>query len=281
MSDKKIQKELHFYMDDSGSRDPDRKPTTNRHEPNWFALGGVLIDPNEKENIDRLITDFRGKWPQMKEEPLRSYDIRNKTQRFAWMQTLSTADQMRFFGDLTEMMLGLPTTALACVVDRPGYNLRYVDEFGQRRWKLCKTAFNIAVERAAKFAKHHQARLRVFIERSDKPTETQFKQYFNDMRNIGNPFDAGRSAIHRPLSAEELHSILFEFRVKTKASYVMQLADLMLWPMCKGGYSADDRVYKLLVEKGRLLDAHCTPENGLTGIKYSCFPVAPETQKPE
>lgn len=272
MSDKKLQREFHFYIDDSGSRDPDRKPSSNKTEPNWFALGGVLIDPNDKEHIYSNIKEFRSKWHQMGNLPLRSYDIRNKTKRFAWMQTLPASEHAHFLEDLTELMLGLPTTVLACVIDRPGYNERYVTEFGQRRWKLCKTAFNIAVERAAKFALHHQARLRVFIERSDKPTESQFKQYFNDMRTVGNPFNAIRSAKYKPLSVEELHSILFEFRVKTKESYAMQLADLMLWPICKGGYSTEDRVYKMLVERGRLLDAHCTQENGLEGIKYSCFP---------
>ncbi|UUZ67377.1 DUF3800 domain-containing protein [Polaromonas sp. P2-4] len=267
-----LQKELHFYVDDSGSRDPDRKPTSSQHEPNWFALGGVLVDPSDKERIDARITGFRSQWPQIENRPFRSYDIRHKTDRFAWLNSLSQAQQACFFDGLTELMLELPITALACVIDRPGYNQRYMNEYGQRRWKLCKTAFNIAVERAAKFAVHHEARLRVFVERSDKPTETQFKQYFNEMRNTGQPFDAIRSAKYKPLSANVLHKTLFEFRIKTKESYVMQLADLMLWPMCKGGYSADDRVYKLLVENGKLLDAHCTVENGLEGIKYSCFP---------
>lgn len=272
MSDKKLQREFHFYIDDSGSRDPDRKPTSNKTDPNWFALGGVLIDPADKDHIYAHVERFRTKWHQMKSQPLRSYDIRNKTQRFAWMQTLSVTEHTCFLDDLTELMLGLPTTAMACVIDRHGYNERYATEFGQRRWKLCRTAFNIAVERAAKFALHHKARLRVFIERSDKPTESQFKQYFNEMRTVGNPFNATRSAKYKPLSVEQLHGILFEFRVKTKESYVMQLADLMLWPMCKGGYSTDDRVYQMLVKGGRLLDAHCTQDNGLEGIKYSCFP---------
>lgn len=268
-----MHKELHFYVDDSGSRDPDRKPTSNKHEPNWFALGGVLVDPLNKDRIDARITAFRAQWPQIENKPFRSYDIRHKTERFAWLTSLSADQEKSFFDGLTAMMLELPITALACVIDRPGYNERYMQEFGQRRWKLCKTAFNIAVERAAKFAVHHQARLRVFVERSDIPTETQFKQYYSDLRLVGQPFNAGRSAKYNPLAVEVFHKTLFEFRVKTKDSNLMQLADLMLWPMCKGGYSTDDRVHKLLVENQKLLDAHCTVENGLEGVKYFCFPA--------
>lgn len=268
-----MHKELHFYVDDSGSRDPDRKPTSNKHEPNWFALGGVLVDPLNKDRIDAQITAFRAQWPQIENKPFRSYDIRHKTDRFAWLTSLSADQEKSFFDGLTAMMLELPITALACVIDRPGYNERYMQEFGQRRWKLCKTAFNIAVERAAKFAVHHQARLRVFVERSDIPTETQFKQYYSDLRLVGQPFNAGRSAKYNPLAVEVFHKTLFEFRVKTKDSNLMQLADLMLWPMCKGGYSTDDRVHKLLVKNHKLLDAHCTVENGLEGVKYFCFPT--------
>lgn len=268
-----MQKELHFYIDDSGSRDPDRRQSSNKHHPDWFALGGVLVDPLNKEGIETRITEFRTQWPQIENRPFRSYDIRNKTDRFAWLASLSSAEQMRFFDGLTAMMLELPIIGLACVIDRPGYNERYMQAYGQRRWKLCRTAFNIAVERAAKFAVHHQARLRVFVERCDIPTETQFQQYYSDMRTVGQQFDAGRSAKYNPLSVEVLHKTLFEFRVKTKTSNLMQLADLMLWPICRGGYSVNDRVYKLLVEKCKLLDAHCTGANGLEGVKYSCFPV--------
>jgi len=51
----------------------------------------------------------------------------------------------------------------------------------------------------------------------------------------------------------------------------MQLADLVLWPICRGRYSPEDRAYDLLKSNRKLLDAHCTEDNGLLGIKYSCF----------
>lgn len=274
-----MKKEFHFYIDDSGSRDPDRKPSSDKYEPNWFALGGVIVSPEEKKIVDEEIDKFKAKWTQISTSPLRSYDIRNRTNGFNWLEVTGKHEQDRFYGELTELILSLPIVVLACVIDRSGYNRRYAQQYGPRRWKLCRTAFTIAVERAAKFATHHDGRLRVFVERSDKKTENQFLDYFHEMRANGLPFNAVTSAKYRPLNALDMQKTLFEFKVKTKTSQLMQLADLVLWPACKGGYDANDRVYQKLVHAGKLLDSHCTPESGLLGIKYFCF-EALEKQKP-
>ena len=205
------QPEILLYMDESGSRDPDRHPREKANSPDWFGIGGVLVKATDKADIEAAMDNFRLRWPQMGEHPFRSYDIRNKT------------------------------------------------------------AFHIAVERAAKYALHHGARMRVYVERSDKVTEAQLKGYFDAMRKAGQPFNSETSAKYLPMQAEQLNPTLFEFGVKTKGSQLMQLADLVLWPICRGGYSRDDRAYGLLKASGQLLDAHCTPANGLMGIKYFCF----------
>lgn len=263
--------EYHFYIDDSGSRDPDRNRCIASPKPDWFALGGLLINSVNEEEAKREIAAFRARWPETENEPFRSYDIRNKTKRFRWLESLSPEGHHDFMNELTALLIGLPVHVLACVIDRPGYNRRYMAMYGDRRWKLCRTAFNIAVERAAKVSIHDGMRLRVYVERSDKPTEHQFKSYFDDMRKVGLPFNASTSEPYRPLTAEQLHSTLLEFRVKTKESSLMQLADLLLWPVCQGGYNKDHRAYAELVRAGKLLDVRCTEENGLFGIKYSCF----------
>ncbi|MFZ1180541.1 MAG: DUF3800 domain-containing protein [Herbaspirillum sp.] len=263
--------EYHFYMDDSGSRDPDRNRAKNATGPDCFALGGLLINSADKETAKAVITDFRNRWAEMEGAPLHSYDIRNKSDGLHWLSKLSSDRNMEFIDDLTVLIAHLPIHVLACVIDRPGYNRRYMKTYGERRWKLCRTAFNIAVERAAKVAIHDQMRLRVYVERSDKTTETQFKDYFDELRNQGLPFDVDTSEKYRPLAARQLHVSLFEFRVKTKESLLMQLADLVLWPVCQGGYDKNHRAYQELVKAGKLLDVRCTEENGLLGIKYSCF----------
>lgn len=57
------------------------------------------------------------------------------------------------------LMRDAPVIGLACVIDWPGYNKRYAEKYAENRWMLCKTAFSVVVERAAKFAisKRHAA----------------------------------------------------------------------------------------------------------------------------
>jgi hypothetical protein len=272
--------ECHFYIDDSGARDPDRNRTVNSTEPDWFALGGLLIDESKAEAAKTEILNFRERWPELEGEPFRSYDIRNKTDRFRWLASAPPERYRAFMEELTALMVSLPIHVLACVVDRPGYNKRYMAEYGQRRWRLCRTAFTIVVERAAKVALHRGARLRVYAEQSDKHTEAHFREYFDSMRKTGLPFNAANSEKYRPLTQEQLHATLFEFRIKTKKSVLMQFADLVLWPMCRGGYDKTHRAYKALVDGGKLIEVQCTADNGLLGTKYSCFDEGPETQKP-
>jgi len=198
---------------------------------------------------------------------------------FRWMKELDEPSKNVFYSDITELLTGSPLLVTGCVVHRPGYNERYIPQYAERRWTLCRTAFHIAVERAAKYAKSIDARLRVYVERSDKPTESTLKGYFDEMRRDGLPFNKETSSKYRPMSPEELRGTLLEFRIKTKASPLMQLADLTLWPVCKGGYDQNNQNFKQLKESGRLLDSKCTPANGLLGIKYFCFP-AQEMQKP-
>lgn len=263
--------EILLYMDESGSRDPDRHPRQNVDLPDWFGIGGILVNAKDKSGIEASMDAFRVRWPQMGDNPLRSYDIRNKTKRFRWLSQLDEVTLKAFYDDLSQMISGLPIVATGCVVHRPGYNERYLEQYGPRRWKLCKTAFHIAVERAAKYAQYHGARMRVYVERSDKLTEQQLKGYFDEMRNVGQPFNSETSAKYQPMAADQLRPTLFEFGVRTKGSQLMQLADLVLWPICRGRYSPDDRAYCLLQSNGQLLDSHCSPANGLQGIKYSCF----------
>lgn len=279
-------KEVHFYVDDSGSRDPDRKRDgKNRSDVDWFGLGGFLIHAENKVAAEEQIANFRSQWPELGDTPLHSYDIRNRTNSFRWLEP-DAEKRLRFYKGLSRLICGLPVVVHACVVDRPGYNRRYMQQYGPRRWRLCRTAFNIMVERAAKYAKLHDARLRVFVEQSDKRTEEQFKSYFNDARTAGLPFDPARSQKYTPLTADELRDTLFEFGVRTKASLLMQIADLVLWPVCVGGYFPDNPNLIELRLAGKLLDLHCTDRNGLHGIKYSCFDACaanhstPEIQKP-
>jgi len=168
-----------------------------------------------------------------------------------------------------------PILGHGCVIDRPGYNARYLPRYGRQRWLLCKTAFSVVVERAAKFALRHGCKLKVFVERSDRKTDRRVAQYYEDLRASGMPFDTRTSDRYAPLDAATLAGTLYEFRTKKKTSPIMQLADLYLWPICMGGYDAANRTFVRLRQDRRLIDNVLDPGD-LTalGIKYSCWELA-------
>jgi hypothetical protein len=57
--------EIFLYMDESGSRDPDRNPRQQAHTPDWFGIGGVLVKASDKSSIEAAMDAFRVRWPQM------------------------------------------------------------------------------------------------------------------------------------------------------------------------------------------------------------------------
>src|SRR5260370_17609008 len=148
---------MHLYFDDSGVRQPDRTPQSRLDGMDYFALGGILI---HEDKIGALIGAHRAltmKWHVT--APLHSTKIRGHRDAFAWLgKDASKASD--FLGDLEAMILGLPIISIACVIDRPGYVARYAERYKQP-WLLCKTAFAILVERAAKYALRCGAQLEI------------------------------------------------------------------------------------------------------------------------
>lgn len=190
--------------------------------------------------------------------------IFSKSDGFNWLNSLAQTDRDRFFEQLYELMAVPELFGPACVIDRPGYNSRYREKYGRERWSLCKTAFAIAVERAAKYARNRQCKLKVYVERSDRKTDRWMKQYYDELRDRGCPFNADRSGKYHPLAGELLGDTLYDFEVKSKTSPLMQLADLYLWPMCVGGYDPDNRTYRrravaILRMRCGGIQAHCSP----------------------
>lgn len=263
-------KEFNFYIDDSGTRHPDRKPGPSAFGGDWFALGGVLVSADDEAQARDLHASFCAKWAI--DYPLHSVKIRHRSDSFAWIGQLSAEDCGRFFRDLEELLISMPVKVLACVVNRPGYNARYADRYGQERWSICKTAFPIIAERAVKFVALHEARVRLFVERSDKRTERLLRSYYDDLRQKGMPFQGGGHEKYQPLTAEEMKQRLYDLKFKKKSSPMVQMADLMLYPLCKAAYQNDYRPMNTLREHGKLIEAHIPAELVSTiGSKYSCF----------
>jgi len=265
---------INFYLDDSGTRQPDNNPgVAPAHGNDWFALGGVLVNEEDDDEVRRLHSDFCKLWKI--EKPLHSHEIRSRRKNFAWVGKLGETDKKTFYDSLSDLMLNAPVIGLACVIDRPGYNKRYKEKYGDNRWQLCKTAFSIAVERAAKYARENDRRVHVFPERCNKADDALLKSYYVDMKTNGMPSEPANMGKYGPLTKDEFQLRLARFEPKGKSSPVMQFADLYLWPICMGGYDRKNRPYHLLKENGKLIEHHielaAIPQ---LGTKYSCFDEA-------
>lgn len=234
----------------------------------------------EDEQVARQArADFCARWGIT--YPLHSTDIRFRKANFEWLKSITIQQFERFHGDLAEMLVTMPIEGIACVIDRPGYNHRYLEKYGRDRWSLCKTAFSVVVERSAKVAISEGRRLRVFPERADKQADRWLKGYFNALRDTGMPFAAASSEKYGPLKQADLTHVLREFRPKFKSSPMVQIADLLLYPMCKGGYG-EYLPHQILIESGKLIDCRLSQEEcAALGIKYSCFDLVRASDQPK
>src|SRR5690606_29947277 len=71
-----------LYLDDSGTRHPDRRANGEERRFDWFALGGVIVNDDEYSDARSLVDDFRSRWPQLGATPLHSWEIRNSAKNF-------------------------------------------------------------------------------------------------------------------------------------------------------------------------------------------------------
>jgi len=261
-----------LYIDDSGTRNPDRMTTLPAHGYDWFSLGGILIAEEDEAVFRQAHQAFFLRWNLDPTSTfLHSSDIRAKSSAFAFLGCMPPSRQSDFLDDLYALMAQKSVTGIACVIDRPGYNVRYREKYRQR-WELCKTAFAIVVERAAKYARSHDAKLRVYAERGDVAVDRRMKGYYDSLRIHGTPFAANTSGKYAPLTADELRETLYDFKTKNKTSPLMQMADLYLWPISVGGYDGSNRTYVRLEQDGKLMDCLLDEtQRPSMGIKYSCF----------
>lgn len=260
---------LNLYIDDSGSRELD-KALDKQEGSKWFALGGFLIK-EEDEDIVRLSHEkLCNKWNIT--YPLHSYDIRCRRRNFKWLDKIGDSKRNEFYEDIADFVGKSCILCIACVINRDGYNKRYREIYGRQRWQLSKTAFPIVVERSAKFASCMGRRMKVYFEKSDKNIDRELLSHFQLLQTEGMPFNKDRSSSYSPLEGQNFKKILWECRSKTKSSALMQLADLVLFPLCVGGYDKTHKTYKELKSMNKIIDDHlpqkrCTSE----GVKYYCF----------
>jgi hypothetical protein len=266
---------LQLYFDDSGSRSPDHKPVPRKDGIDCFALGGVLINHEDLSLVRDRHGAFCEAWG-ITPPVLHSTRIRTRQKSFAWLG-LDAEREKIFLSQLGEFLLGLPVLCIACAVHRPGYNARYYKQYSGQPWRLCKTAFGILIERAAKHALRVGRKLQIFYEQSGAREDTDIVEYLRSLKREGMPFDPHGSAQYQSLGAEDFQAIVLgEPHRITKENPMAQAADLLLYPMIKGRYEPKYRSYCDLKAHGKLIDCVLSEEEApMLGIKYSCFDGIP------
>jgi hypothetical protein len=206
-----------LYLDDSGTRNPDRKVPKELMYRDWFTLGGYVSKETDEGVIRTAHASFCENWGIA--YPLHSYDIRSETENFTWLTALEQRKHDRFMRELAAMLLSVPVIGFA--------NHRYRERYGRQTWMLCRTAFAVVVERAAKYAIKNDCRLRVYVEEGDKSADDMIREYYKDLRTKGMPFAGDAMAKYAPLSQEQLAQTLYDLDFKAKSSPMAQIADLM------------------------------------------------------
>ena len=158
------------------------------------------------------------------------------------------------------------------MVDKPGYMTRYAKSYEQP-WLLCKTAYAILIERAVKYAQKKGDILKIYFEEAGKSEDHDLLAYDKALRREGMPFDHARSAHYSGLKPTDFQSVISgDPNRVTKAVPMIQIADMMLYPMVKGGYHPSYAPYSKLLASKRIIDALLpVAEVASCGVKYSCF----------
>lgn len=262
-----------LYLDDSGTRfldNPETPPPTRNDGMDYFALGGLLLKSEDLglliESYDKFAKDHGIVYP------LHSHKIRTRKEEFGWLKT-EPERATRFYQDLSNLLCQMPGYVTACCVHRPDYNARYSKTYGEARWKLSKSAYNIVVERAAKFALRENRKLVVYVEASGKKEDKDIKIYHRDMVSEGMQFNKERSQKYSPLGEGDFRSVLMKNpNFVNKTNRAAQIADLVLYPVVKGRYVPNYPPYQQLMEAGKIIDTALEEGERISmGVKYFCF----------
>jgi hypothetical protein len=263
---------LHLYIDETGSRHPDKQGVAAKHGFDWFALGGLLIREEDEADAKTKLAGFLAKWPEIR-SPLHFTDMRAEKKGFAWIGNLNADRKNRFWSDLRTLLALVPCAGTGCIIDRPGYVARgYGKREGDAKWLLCRSAFDFLIDRTCKYAKTQGRRLRVFYERADPSTDEQIEEYHRNVKSAGLEFDKNTSAKYAPLSQPEFASVLLSIEGKGKANRIMQIADSYVYAIARGSYDTNFDVYRRLCQGGKLITSQVEGKDAsILGIKKYCF----------
>lgn len=266
----KTQKTYFLYIDDSGSRFPDKKPEARTDGMDQFALGGVLMLESDKQEVKEKYLEFCKKWDI--NYPLHSSEIRSMRENFIWLES-SAKQREKFLEELETLLLSFPVLGFAAVIHRPGYNKRYREKYKGKPWLMCKTAYSILIERASRYVDEQNGVLRLRFEAAGKREDRAFMTYAKSLKQTGMPFNKDTSAKYTALTKEDFERIIIsEPRRKDKNNLYTQIADLYLYPMAKRQYEPTYNPWVKFYENKKVIDSLLPEEDWpYKGIKYSCF----------
>lgn len=203
--------------------------------------------------------------------PLHMTDMLGEHKKFSWLGKLSDEKRDRFWSDYKAMLASIPVIGLACVIDRPGYVARGYLQVHKDPWLLCRSAFDISVERAAKFAIRDGRKLNVVFE-EDAGINRIITGYFKNLKANGLEFDGKTSGRYAPLSKEAFAATLGTVEHKPKANALLQIADTYLYAMARHPYDQKFNIYRRLRDSRKLANFVLTNEEiPYMGIKHYCF----------
>src|SRR5215469_3068495 len=94
-----------LHLDDTGTRNPDRKVPEKFVFRDWFALGGYITREEDEGSIRTAHANFCGEWGI--NYPLHSYDIRAETERFTWLRALEQREKNKFMRGLGALLTSI------------------------------------------------------------------------------------------------------------------------------------------------------------------------------
>jgi hypothetical protein len=258
-------------MDETGNRLPDKKPDKGRENRDWFAFGGYIIAKEDKNHARAMWQAMVDKWQV--QHPFHITDMMSEKKKWGWLGRVTEVKRTRFWEDYRAFLSSIRALGQACVIDRPGYVARgYLEQHGANRWLLCRTGFDIAVERAAKYARSQGRKLNIVFE-SDPPYNPIVEGYFKDLKANGLAFASDTSGKYNPLSQQEFAETLTTIEYKDKSSRLLQIADSYIYAIARGKYDRQFHIWRELRDNQRIINFALDDNETIKamGIKYSCF----------
>ncbi|MGR9144840.1 DUF3800 domain-containing protein [Rhizobium leguminosarum] len=257
-----------LYLDETGARHPDRASGLSARS-DWFAMGGILIRQEDKEEAEQQRDALAEKWGVT--SPFHMTDMINERSKFSWLGRRTQRERDEFWSEYREFLANVPAVGIGCVIDRAGYAARGYAEKHDDKWLLCRSAFDIVVERSAKYAVSQGRQLNIIFE-SDVAMNSVVESYFTNLKENGLEFDKNNSGKYQPLDVADFQSTLTSIENRPKENKLLQIADSYIYAIARRGYDKKFDVYRRLMDSKRIID--CLLEKDAVsalGVKYYCF----------